>query len=164
MATRIYSGKDGLMYIGTSTSAAAKVRNWQFQASLGLLDISTLGDKVKQYAPGVQDFTGSASILYYQKSGTTNPANDASTLIKNLIKGGTDGVQPTSGTNADDKTVTLSLALAKEGTTVTEKRIKFDCFITGASIGASVGEVVSADISFTVTGGLDGTAATGTNI
>tara|TARA_R100000152_G_C6781749_1_gene217017 strand:+ start:2981 stop:3466 length:486 start_codon:yes stop_codon:yes gene_type:complete len=161
MATRIYSGKDGLMYIGTSTAAAAKVRSWQFQASLGLLDISTLGDKVKQYAPGVQDFTGSATILYYQKSGTTSPVNDASTLIKNLIKGGTDGVQPTS---TDDKTVTLSLAFAADGTVSPERRIKFKCFITSASIGASVGEVVSADISFTVTGGLDGTQTSGTVI
>ena len=164
MATRIYSGKDGLMYIGASNAVVAKVRNWQFQASLGLLDISTLGDKVKSYSPGVQDFTGSASILYYQKSGTTNPANDASTLIKNLIKGGTDGVQPTAGTNGDDKTVTLSLAFAADGTASPERRIKFKCFITSASIGASVGEVVSADISFTVTGGLDGTQTSGTAI
>ena len=153
--TKLYSGKDGAMYIGTSTTAAAKVRNWQFQSSLSLLDTTTVGDKLKEYAPGMQSFTGSATLLYYQKSGTAaSPVNDASTLVRNLIKSGTAGVTPTT---SDDKAVTLQLLLAHGSNA---RNIKFKCYITSASIGVSVGEVVSANIGFSVTGGL----LSGTNL
>ena len=134
-----YSGRDGRLLLAGST--LAKVTSWQFQADLELLETTSLGDSLRSFVPGVQGFSGSASLLYYKADDGTI---DASSLLRKLAQANSNGV------SASDA-VTLTLRLA-DGNDLND--ITLTAYITSAAIGASVGEVVSAQISFQATGAL----------
>lgn len=132
--SKMYTGRDGRMLLGTAD--LGKVTNWSLQADLETLETTSLGESQRSYVPGVQAFSGSATLLYYN-DGTKN---DASTLLREVIK-----------TGSVSTPVTLTLRLT-DGTTNSDAA--FSAYITSASIGASVGEVSSAQISFQATGAL----------
>lgn len=136
---KAYSGRDGSVLLDSTT--LVKCTSWSLQADMELLETTSLGDAIRSYTPGIQGFSGSARLIYYKKDDNTN---DASTLLRKLIKTGTTGV------SASD-TVVLTLRLA-DGTSYND--IKLTGYITSASIGASVGDITSADISFQATGAL----------
>ena len=136
---KAYSGRDGQLRIGDTT--IGKVTAWSLEASVEMLDTTSLGDNVRTFSPGIQAFSGSATLLYYKDD---NNAIDATQLLTRIIKTGTAGV----GTG-DRATMTLRLV---DGTDIND--LTFNAYITGAQIGASVGEIVSASISFQVDGGL----------
>jgi hypothetical protein len=87
----------------------------------------------------VQEFNGSATILYYN-DGTGR--NDAATALRKVLR--IAGVE-------DTDTVTMRLRLI-EGST--NHDVAMTAYITSVSYGASVGEVSSAQISFQGTGAL----------
>jgi hypothetical protein len=152
---KIYTGRDGSMWLNPDAAGAAadfgrlaKVTNYSFQAELELLETTSLGDNLKTFVPGIQSFSGNATLLYYKND---NGRTSANRLLRRLIKSGSGGVSETSTSETSDKVVLL-LRL-QDGAINTD--IKFDAWITSATIGASVGEVVSAQISFTATGALD---------
>lgn len=134
---KVYTGRDGRLLLGSDT--LVKVTNWTLQADLETLECTTLGDSQRNYVPGVQSFSGSASLLYYVDTDNTN---DASTLLQKLVR--------TSGVTTSD-TVSLTLRLTDGGT---NNDVTLTAYITSASIAASVGEIVSAQISFQGTGAL----------
>jgi hypothetical protein len=134
---QIFTGRDGRLLLGSDT--LVKVTNWSLQADLETLETTTLGDAQRSYVPGVQSFSGSASLLYYIDTDNTN---DASTLLRKLVK--------TSGVSSTD-TVTLTLRLAGD---TGNNDVTITAYITSASIGASVGELVTAQINFQGTGAL----------
>lgn len=134
---KIYTGRDGRLLLGSDT--LVKVTNWTLQADLETLETTTLGDLQRSYVPGIQGFSGTAKLLYYVDTDNTN---DASTLLRKVVRTG--GV-----TTADVVTITLRL-----NDNSTNNDVKFTAYITSASIGAAVGEVVAADISFQATGAL----------
>jgi hypothetical protein len=134
---KIFTGRDGRLLLGSDT--LVKVTSWTLQADLETLECTTLGDAQRNYVPGVQSFSGSASLLYYID---TDETNDASTLLRKLVK--------TSGVAASD-TVSLTLRLAGD---LSNNDVTLTAYITSASIGASVGEIVTAQISFQGTGAL----------
>ena len=136
---KAYTGRDGSLQI--SDVAQVKVRSWSLSADMSLLDTTTLSESVKSYTPGVQSFNGTANLLYYKQDDGTN---DASTLLRKLVKTGTDGVASTD-------TVTLTLRLA-DGTSYSD--VKMTAYITGVQIGVSTGDIVSTDITFQATGEL----------
>jgi hypothetical protein len=111
------------------------------QADLETLETTTLGDNIRSYTPGLQAFSGSATILYYKDD---NGSINTSGLLNKLVKTGSSGV------SASD-TVSLTLRLADGGDL---NDVTITAYITSASIGASVGEIVSAQISFQGTGAL----------
>lgn len=135
----LYTGRDGFMRFGQNQ--VAKVTSFSLQGDLELLEATSLRDSVKSFVPGLQSFSGSATILYY-RDGPTNPGI---TLLNTFIKSGTAGVSDT---------VNISFRFeARDGQS--EREITFDAYITSASLGASVGEVSSAQISFTAKQGLE---------
>jgi len=134
---KIFTGRDGRLLLGSDT--LVKVTSWTLQADLETLESTTLGDAQRSYVPGVQSFSGSASLLYYVDTDNTN---DASTLLRKLVK--------TSGVSSSD-TVTLTLRLIGD---LSNSDVTLTAYITSASIGTSVGEIVSAQISFQGTGAL----------
>ena len=136
---KAYTGRDGSLQI--SDVDQVKVRSWSLSADMSLLDTTTLSESVKSYTPGVQSFNGTANLLYYKQDDGTN---DASTLLRKLVKTGTDGVASTD-------TVTLTLRLA-DGTSYSD--VKMTAYITGVQIGVSTGDIVSTDITFQATGEL----------
>lgn len=134
---QIFTGRDGRLLLGSDT--LVKVTNWTLQGDLETLETTTLGDNQRNYVPGVQSFSGSATLLYYTDADNTN---DASTLLRKIVK--------TSGVTTSD-TVSLTLRLAGD---LGNNDVTLTAYITSVSIGASVGEVVSAQINFQATGAL----------
>ncbi|MFZ9620414.1 MAG: hypothetical protein ACO289_04370 [Prochlorococcaceae cyanobacterium] len=136
---KAYTGRDGQLLLGSDT--LVKVTSWALQADVELLETTSLGDNLRSFTPGVQSFSGSASLIYYKAD---DGSIDASDLLRKLVKTGTSGV-----TAADAVTLTLRLA---DGSDLND--VALSAYITTASIGASVGEIVSAQISFQATGAL----------
>jgi len=134
---KIYTGRDGsLLFAGTTQ---AKVTSWSFQADVEVLETTTLGESQRSYAPGVQEFNGSATLLYYKDDAGRN---DAATALKRVLR--------VAGVSSSD-TVTMRLRLV-DGNTNSD--VQLTAYITSVSFGASVGEVISAQISFQGTGAL----------
>ncbi|NBS69765.1 hypothetical protein EBT31_12770 [bacterium] len=136
---KAYTGRDGQLLLGGTT--LVKVTNWSIQAEVSMLETTSLGDAQRSFTPGIQAFSGTATLLYYKAD---NGSIDASSLLQKVIRTGTTGVAATD-------TVTLTLRLA-DGTDLND--ITLTAYITGATIGAAVGEIVSAQISFQATGAL----------
>jgi len=133
--SKIFTGRDGSLLL--SGQALAKVSNWTLQGELETLETTTLGDSQRTYTPGIQGFNGSASLLYYKSDAGVN---DAGTLLRKIIK--TDGVSTSD-------IVSLTLRLSDGATT---NDVTINAYITSVSIGATVGDVSRAEISFQVTG------------
>lgn len=136
---KVYTGRDGSLLLGGTT--LVKVTSWSLQAEVEMLEATTLGDNQRSFVPGVQSFAGSATLIYYKDN---DGKNDASTLLRKLIKTDLAGV-----TTSDLVSLTLRL---KDGNTNSD--IGLSAYITSASIGASVGEIITAQISFQATGAL----------
>lgn len=134
---KTYTGRDGRLLIDGLEQI--KVTNWSLSGSLEMLETTSLGESQRTYAPGVQEFNGSATILYYN-DGTGR--NDAATALRKVLC-----IAPV----ADGDTVDMQLRLV-EGNT--NHDVRLTSYITSVSLGASVGEVSSAQISFQGTGAL----------
>jgi len=134
---KYYTGRDGKLLIDGTEQV--KVTNWSLTGSLEVLETTTLTDSQRSYVPGVQEFSGTATLLYYNDDAGRN---DASTVLKKILK--------ISGVSSTD-TVDMRLRLV-EGNT--NHDIRLTAYITSATYGASVGEVSSAQISFQGTGAL----------
>ena len=134
---KIYTGRDGRLLIDGLEQV--KVTNWSMTGNLETLETTSLGDSQRTYVPGVQEFNGSATLLYYN-DGTGR--NDAAAALKKILK--------ISGVT-DSDTVDLRLRLV-EGNA--NHDVRLTAYITSVSFGASVGEVSSAQISFQGTGAL----------
>ena len=79
-------------------------------------------------------------MFYYDyKSGAT-PKNDASALIRKVIKA--DGSAPD----------VVQFRLGFVGENGADKTITFNALITGASMAIAAGEILAADITFQATG------------
>ena len=134
---KVYTGRDGrLLLDGTEQ---IKVTNWSMTGNLETLETTSLGDSQRTYVPGVQEFNGSATLLYYNDGAGRN---DAATALKKVLR--------ISGVSESD-TVTLRLRLTDGNT---DQDIALTAYVTSVSFGASVGEVSSAQISFQGTGAL----------
>lgn len=134
---RVYTGRDGRLLIDGAEQI--KVSNWTLTGSLEVLETTTLGDSQRSYAPGVQEFNGSATLLYYKDDAGKN---DAATALKKVLK--------VSGVSASD-TVDMRLRLV-DGASNSD--VELTAYITSVAFGASVGEVSSAQINFQATGAL----------
>jgi len=134
---QVFTGKDGRLLLDGLEQI--KVTNWSLTGSLEMLETTSLGDSQRTYCPGVQEFNGSAALLYYN-DGTGR--NDASTVLRKVLR--------IDGVSAGD-TVDMRLRLL-EGSA--NRDVRLTAYITSVSFGASVGEVSSADINVQGTGAL----------
>lgn len=162
MATKLYTGMDGalLLQTGGTWAPVAKVKSWSFTANLKTLDITTIGDVVTQNVPGVANYSGNATLLYYQKSGgTTDPKNDAGVFLQTLMRDGSGTgtaahqVYPGNKTGiTDDEFTSLKLNLSNgdtaPGGTSVDRYIWLQCLITSASLTVQSGDIVTTQISF----------------
>ena len=135
---KYYTGRDGRLLIDGLEQV--KVTNWSLTGSLEVLETTTLSDAQRSYTPGVQEFSGTAGLLYYNDAANRN---DAATALKKIFK--------TSGVASTD-TVDMRLRLV-EGST--NHDVQLTAYITSVTYGASVGEVSTAQISFQATGALN---------
>lgn len=126
-----YSGKDGtLTYDGT---AVAKVSNWSFSSSVDTLETTVLTDSDRSYVPGLRQFSGSATIFYYEDTSGTAPKP----LLQRII----------STSAIGEPGVTLKLGWGG-------KSVQGNVIITSGELNCAVGEVMQATIQFQFTGTL----------
>ena len=135
--TKAFTGKDGRLLLDDVDQI--KVTNWSLTGNLEMLETTSLGDNQRSYCPGVQDFSGSATLLYYNDGAGRN---DAALALRKVLR--IDGV-------SEGDTVDMRLRLV-EGSTNHDVRLA--TYITSVSFGASVGDVSSAQINFQGTGAL----------
>jgi hypothetical protein len=134
---KVFTGKDGRLLLDGIDQV--KVTNWSLTGNLEMLETTSLGDNQRSYCPGVQEFSGSATLLYYN-DGTGR--NDAALALRKVLR--------IDGVNEGD-TVDMRLRLV-EGST--NHDVRMATYITSVSFGASAGEVSSAQINFQGTGAL----------
>lgn len=121
----VFSGKDGsLKFEG---AAIARVRSWSMQSIIEPLDTTNLGQIAREYTAGLKGATGTASIYYH---------DDNTTLVGVLNNCLTTGA-PASGA--------MELLFST-------KALKFNCLINTVTVTCSTGEVMAAEIGFTMTG------------
>tara|TARA_R100000234_G_scaffold107682_1_gene78858 strand:- start:314 stop:766 length:453 start_codon:yes stop_codon:yes gene_type:complete len=143
-----YSGQDGELLV--NDTKAAKVRSWSFTFNQAVLETNSLEDTDRTIIHGMRSYTGSASIYYYQDSSGSG-SGQLTTLINEVIKGGTGAGD---SVNADSSYVKFKLRI-KDGT-ANGRFIEFTAIPTSISMTSAIGEVVSADISFEAHGAPSG--------
>ncbi|HAX29293.1 MAG TPA: hypothetical protein DCX94_15345 [Alteromonas macleodii] len=142
--SKVYTGRDGVLQVGGTT--LAKVVNFQLSANLETLETTTLNEHIRVYVPGVVGYSGSATLLYYKEN---DGSRNTTSILNKLYKTGLNGVS-----SAD--TVQLTFRWKDgPGSNEAEQDIKLTAYITSASIGASTGDIVRAEIAFQATGQLD---------
>lgn len=135
-----FTGRNGKLVV--DGAAIAKVTSWSMNADLDLLETTALNDANKSFVANLPTYTGSATILYYKDAAG---AFETSGIFGRLLR-----------RSASLATATLRLQIMDGNT---PREVVLDAFITSISMGSSVGEIVSADISFQATGDLADPAA-----
>jgi hypothetical protein len=136
---KVYTGRDGVMQLSGTT--LAKVVSFSLSANLETLETTTLNENIRSYTPGISGYSGSATLLYYKDDSNNINTTD---LLNKLYKTGTTGV-------SSSDTVELTFRWVDGAD---NNDIKLTAYITSASIGASTGDIVRAEISFQGTGAL----------
>lgn len=132
-----------------ASQQALKLRDWSLETTMELLETTTVDTAVKSFTPGAVSSTGSATVLYYRREGTTStePGVQFDQFLGKIMKTSTVGV-----TEADRVGIVLRVgATAGTGTDIKDD-IAFNAYITSASMQVSTGELSSVAISFTVDG------------
>ncbi len=153
-----FTGRTGALYLTTagsgavtpsSTEQALKLRDWSLETSLELLETTTVDTAVKSYTPGAVSSTGSATVLYYRREGTTStePGVQFDQFLNKLMKTTTAGV-----TESDRVGIILRVGQTPGSTGDIKDDIAFNAYITSASMQVSTGELTSVAIQFTVDG------------
>ena len=149
-----YSGRDGALYIGTSTTKAAKVQNWTFSSNQAVLETTAMGDTDRTIVDGIRSYSDSARLFYYTTSGGSNVKD----VLQNSIKRSS-GTAGGDGEQTASDQIKLKLAWL-DGST--PRFITFFTYVTGVTMGASMGEVSSVDITWEANGApIEDTLATG---
>jgi hypothetical protein len=153
-----YTGRTGALYLTSvltsgptpvASQQALKLRDWSLETTLELLETTTVDTAVKAYTPGAVSSTGSATVLYYRREGTTStePGVQFDSFLNKIMK------NTSTGVTASDRVGIVLRAGVNPGTTNDiEDDIAFNAYITNASIQVSTGELTSVAIQFTVDG------------
>lgn len=153
-----FTGRTGALYLsspltgGTTPSAsqqALKLRDWSLETTLELLETTTVDTAVKSYTPGSVSATGSATVLYYRREGTTStePGVQFEQFLNKIMKTSNSGV-----TESDRVGMILRVGTTPGSGSDVKDDIVFNAYITNASIQVSTGELTSVAIQFTVDG------------
>ena len=132
-----FIGQDGALY--ADGNKVARVSNWSFNATAAPLNTTTLGDFATTSIYGIQSFTGTCSVYYYERDGGSI---DGSALMSDVMRTTQTPTEPTH-----------QLILRYQNGAATHE-VSFRCLLNNVTIAAAAGEVVMAEISFQVTGPL----------
>ena len=129
----IFTGKDGKFTFAGEEQI--NVRSWTVEASLALLEVTTLGDNSVNNEAGLKSFSGTAQIMYHDDNQT----------LKNIVD--------------DLFTTSVPVKASALFQWSSDRQIAFDAFITSCSVATSIGEIMTADLSFTASGDLANSTA-----
>ena len=121
----IFSGQDGVLVFNGQTQV--RVRNWSVTSNVDTLETTDLGDDARRYQAGLKTATATATIMYH----------DDNTTLRSILSTAIRTTTPTSH----------RLELRWD-----DKDLDFNAFITSVNITCSVGEIMTADVSFQMTG------------
>lgn len=132
-----------------ASEKALKLRDWSLETTVELLETTTVDTAVKSYTPGASSATGSATILYYRREGTTStePGVQFDQFLSKVMKTSTTGV-----TESDRVGIILRVGETPGTSGDIKDDIAFNAYITNASLQVSTGELSSVAIQFTVDG------------
>lgn len=153
-----YTGRTGALYLTTAgtgdptpvaTEKALKLRDWSLETTLELLETTTVDTAVKSYTPGASSATGSATVLYYRREGTTStePGVQFDQFLSKVMKTTDAGV-----VESDRVGMILRVGDTPGAGVDIKDDIAFNAYITNASITVNTGELSSVAIQFTVDG------------
>lgn len=153
-----YTGRTGALFltsVGTggatpiASEQAMKLRDWSLETSLELLETTTVDTAVKSYTPGAVSATGSATVLYYRREGTTStePGVQFDQFLTRIMKTTSAGV-----TESDRVGMILRVGTTPGGFGDVKDDVAFNAYITNASMQVNTGELTSVAIQFTVDG------------
>jgi hypothetical protein len=153
-----FTGRTGALYLipdgtggvsVTSSQQALKLRDWSLETTMELLETTTVDTAVKTFTPGAVSSTGSATVLYYRREGTTStePGVQFDQFLSKVMKTSVAGV-----TEADRVGIVLRVGTTAGVGTDIKDDIAFNAYITSASMQVSTGELSSVAINFTVDG------------
>ncbi len=133
-----FTGRTGsLVFNG---KPVAKIRDWSLETTVELISTNTIDSGVNTFVPGSKGATGSATLLYYKlESGESSSFTEFTALLAKIMK--------TSAITASDR-VFLELNVGGDNS----DDIKFNAYITSASLSVSTGELSVVPINFTVDG------------
>ncbi len=132
MAARYFTGIDGKLLL--DGQQIAKIQQWSFSSEIEALETTTTGDTARKYIFGRVGWAGSCTAFYYEDSAgalTMAPLLDS-----------------TFRTAAVSNTQTYTMKFQLNSARVVEMEV----LITGASIEAAAGDIITANINFVVTG------------
>ena len=150
-----FSGRNGKLSIKDadqpdgSYRSIGRLRDWTVSAQTDTVDTTCLMDLDRTILPGLRSYSGSATLLYYNPEGNTR--TDIYNITLDTFKPGNNGYTNAEFGNTAGKpeTVKLRLALDNRAGKGNSRIIEMFAVITGFNMTCSVGEVVSADISWT---------------
>lgn len=125
----LFSGKSGRLR--WDNAAVVRVSNWSIDSTVDLLDVTDLGGTARTYTPGLKSATGSMSIFYHDDD------DSLKNLLDNLIS-----------VDRNPQSGKLELRWSN-------KSLVFNAFLTNAVIGCVTGEVMKAEVSFTMDGNFE---------
>jgi hypothetical protein len=128
---------------------ALKLRDWSLETTLELLETTTVDTAVKSFTPGAVSSTGSATVLYYRREGTTStePGVQFDQFLNRIMK------TSVAGVSGNDRVgIVLRVGRTAGSGEDIKDDIAFNAYITSASLQVSTGELSSVAISFTVDG------------
>jgi hypothetical protein len=133
------------MEISTASGTPVKVgrlKNWSYSTQQQTLDTTSLQDTDATLLNGLRTASGQASLLYYSET-----VSNVERVGGPLIKTGNNSFDSDGyGANAQPELCKIRLAVDGGGA------IGVYAYVTSFSMTCSVGEVVSADVSFQVHG------------
>ena len=131
------TGRNGALRIDDTT--AVKVRDWSLETTVELINVNTIDSFANEFTPGMKGATGSATLIYYKGKADEKDVTD---LLGAIVK---------TGTIEDSDEVTLTLKVDDE-VDPNANEIRFNCFITSATVSVSNNELVVVPFNFTVNG------------
>jgi hypothetical protein len=132
-----YTGIDGALYV--DGVKVGRVTAWSLDAQSDTLETTTLGDAARKYVYGLQGYGGTLTVQYYEDDAGKI---DGGALLGDVLR---TTATPTTATHA------LDLRLNNGSRT---RSLAFNALLNNVSISASVGEIITAEVSFTVSGPL----------
>ena len=133
---RFFTGTHGSLL--ADGKRIAKVTSWGFSGVVDPLETTNTGSEARTYIYGIQSYTGSCDVVYYEDD---NGGIAMSTLLNNIYR-----------TGATSATATNRLDLrAADG-----RELSAYVLFTNASTGATVNGVTRVRLTFQVTGHLIG--------
>ena len=133
-----FTGRTGSLIF--NSKPVAKIRDWSLETTVELLSTNTIDSSVNTFVPGVKGATGSATLMYYKlETGENATLTQFTELLAKIMK---------KGAITTSEKVLLELNVGAGNT----DDIKFNAYITSASVSVSTGELSVVPINFTVDG------------